>query len=242
MRHDPLMRSFVLPPRARRSASEPSVFPVGPEHQARLSFASRSLALAILLTACSDGPADDDAGATVLDSGAMTDAGKDDAGSDPEPDAGDPDDAGNTSCGCIDETLRWELEGGLVAFRAIQEVTACRTFTYTREPRGGAPMTCSNELPCQGDLTTIDALEDALAHPDVVAAFAAAPVLYGRDERALDGPLLVITYAGDAVSVGYPCEGAADCTEIPPGIAALDDLLGALASERLEEEPCASMF
>lgn len=173
-----------------------------------------------------DGGADDeDGGAVSIDAATELDGGE---------------------CGtCIAETLRWELEGGFVAYQSASEVQPCRTYEHTRTPNGGGASTsCTNLVPCDGDGATIGALNAALAHDDVVAAFAAAPVLYGRDQRPVDGALFQITQGGATVSVGAPCAGGGPggCVDIPPGVAALRELLTTLQGERLAEEDCVTTF
>jgi hypothetical protein len=185
-----------------------------------------------------DAGSSDDAGA--LDAGEPPDAAAiDDAGADA---GGGGDDAG-AQCECLDETLRWELDGGLRLWEATNEIVPCRTYEHTRTPRTGPSTSCTNEVPCAEDAITISELRAALAHPDVVAAFAAAPVLYGRDGRAFDAPLFVVTQGASAVSIGLPCmAGGGACTPIPPGVAALRDLLTTLEGERLAEGDCATTF
>jgi hypothetical protein len=202
----------------------------------------------VILVACGSGSTDADSGSGRPDSGRRADASVgidasagEDGGS--ESDAGERVDGGS-QCGCIEEPLRWDLEGGFRAFEGTDEVEVCRTYVYTRrEPGGGAVIgTCTNEVPCNGDVVTISELNAALAHADVVAAFEAAPILYGRDLRPVDAPLFQITYAGDTIQIGSPCAAEGGCTPIPPGVEALRDLLIMLEGERLDEEDCASMF
>lgn len=153
-------------------------------------------------------------------------------------------DGGNPECAaCIDEALRWELEGGLVPVRSVNEIRACRTYVRTHTMAGsGASASCSNQVPCVGQAITIDDVNAALAHPDVVAAFAAAPVIYGVEARPVDGPLFQITHGDRTIGIGFPCQGESGCIDVPPGVDALRALLTSLESERLAEEDCASTF
>lgn len=206
----------------------------------------------VLLLACGGGADDVDAGEQAMDAGSAGDAAADDAGADPaDSGAVDPPDAGGSDSGsgqctaCIAETLRWELKGGFAPLRGANEVHACRTYKHTRMTTrggGGGAMSCSNEVPCMGDATTIADLNAALAHADVVAAFAAAPILYGRDTRPVDGVVLDVTQGGRTFTVGSPCSGGTGCVAIPPGVTALRSLLTSLEDERLAEEDCASTF
>jgi len=188
-----------------------------------------------------------DAGPGQIDSGSRVDSGIGDADGGPAgTDSGRPD-AGTEvtdggSCVCIGETVTWGNEGGFTAWGATSEVSACRTYLYTRMPHGGTATTCTNQVPCQDDAVTTADLAAALEHADVVAAFAAAPVLYGQDGRPFDAPLFRITRAGRTFDVGLPCMGSGGCTPIPPGVAALRTLLVALESARLAAEDCATIF
>lgn len=192
------------------------------------------------------GPSAVDGGPTEEDGGGPDDdGGAEDDGGAVSVDAGLEDLDGGACSTCIAETLRWELEGGFVAYQSANEVQPCRTYEHTRTPNGGGtPTSCTNLVPCDGDGVTLAALNAALAHEDVVAAFAAAPVLYGRDQRPVDGALFQITQGGETVSIGSPCTGGGPggCVDIPPGVAALRELLTTLEGERLAEEDCASTF
>jgi len=194
---------------------------------------------AISLLAC-DGGAELDAGQPPVDASTRADAAASvDAGFNPRADGG-----GDPCTACIGETLRWERDGGFVPYRSASEVEACRGYEHTRMPfSGGAATSCTNTVPCEGDAITIGDLDAALAHADVVAAFAAAPILYGRDTRPVDGQLFQITLGSRTVSVGAECTGGGGpCEEIPAGVEALRALLTTLEEERLAEEDCATTF
>jgi hypothetical protein len=180
-----------------------------------------------------------DAGANPADSGASEDGGH------PADGGADPDDGGAQCSACIAQTLRWERDGGFVAYRSANEIEPCRDYEHTRTPfgSGGTTASCTGTVPCEGDAVTLDDLNTALAHTDDGAGVAAAPILYGYDSRPVDGQILQITRGGRTVSVGSPCEGGSgECVEIPPGVEALRALLTSLEGERLAEEDCASMF
>lgn len=228
------------------------------------------LVLFLPLTACGDGTGDVDSGAR--DAGGTTDAGAGDAGSTPTDsgvadsgsvDAGSVDagaDAGSTvdagavdggsdagtvdggACGCIDSTLRWRYEGGFVPNRAESRIDVCRDFSYARTVGTGPTTMCEDEVPCAGDEATIGDVNRALADTQVQAALTAAPVLYGRDTRPVDGRVFVIEYRGQEITIGSPCTATIGCTAIPAGVEALKDLLESLQDERLEAPGCASVF
>lgn len=93
-------------------------------------------------------------------------------------------------------------------------------------------------------MVTVGDVNAAFAHPDVVAAFAAAPILYGRDTRPVDGQVFEIEEVGGAiVTVGSDCGSVGPaCVAIPPGVAALQALLVRLETERLGESDCDTVF
>src|SRR5690606_4391945 len=74
-------------------------------------------------------------GPSRVAAGAAADGGPGDAAGGAEDDGGvvsvdaGPEDVGGGECGaCIAETLRWELEGGFVAYQSANEVQPCRTY------------------------------------------------------------------------------------------------------------------
>ncbi|XXX78328.1 hypothetical protein WMF30_06115 [Sorangium sp. So ce134] len=138
------------------------------------------------------------------------------------------------------ETIRWGANGG---FRATEETSAlspCRAFSFDRrELRGGKPLlTCSQELGGCEEAVSAGDVADALDHPDVVAALAAAPVLYGRDTRPVDGAVFRIQVGDAVVDVGDECGEAPDCVPVPDGVAALVDALRTLTKEQLARGTC----
>ena len=122
----------------------------------------------------------------------------------------------------------------------------CVTYRHVREDLSspsGAPLRCEAQVACSAPSgVSVESVVRALAHADVTAAFAQAPILYGRDMRPVDGQVLVLTRAGKNVTVGADCAGGTGCQAIPAGIKALEQLLRTLDSEQLAKEPCASVF
>lgn len=151
---------------------------------------------------------------------------------------------GGTSSGCLGSALEWGPVGGLVFFTSRSEVTPCRRFEFERVYRGtGEIESCASVVPCaSADQVDMADLLAALAHEDVAAAFEEVPGMLGLDTRPVDAPVLEITRDARSIQVGAPCsEGSTGCRKIPPGVAALVDLLRALQDERLAEGDCAQL-
>ncbi|MEM9188092.1 MAG: hypothetical protein AAGF12_02860 [Myxococcota bacterium] len=147
---------------------------------------------------------------------------------------------------CLANSYRWAFEGGRRIETSASAIEACREFEHRRMTRTPPARTCSNMIPgcgaMPGEITVADILE-ALAHPDVVAAFAAAPVLYGQDGRPFDAPLFELTETGRRpVQVGLDCRGIGSCTPIPAGVEALRDLLIRLEQQQLTIPDCSTTF
>ncbi len=149
---------------------------------------------------------------------------------------------GSADCGCMNTTVSWHRDGGFTSYTEISTLAPCTQYTLVREPFGDGPtLMCTQELAvgCTNSLGAAD-VRALLASADVQAAIAAAPVLYGEDPRAYDGQLLHIDVGDAVIEVGDACGSAAGCTAIPAGVQALAELLGELAAQEREREPCAS--
>jgi hypothetical protein len=186
-----------------------------------------------------------------MDSGILPDAGTTDAGA---MDAGVPDedagfgmaDGGAQACAsCVATRLEWGYSGGLVAYTRRQSVDPCNVFTLQQTDYfvdAGNP-SCTNEIPCVASgVYGMDSLLNALGHSDVIAAFAAAPVLFGVDQRPVDGPLFEADLGGSVIQVGSDCGGSVGCTAIPDGVRALRTLLLDLGTQRMAVEDCPTAF
>jgi hypothetical protein len=144
--------------------------------------------------------------------------------------------------------LTWGDDGGRIATRDFS-VLDCVTYRHVREnfsTPSAPPLRCEQQLACSAPSgVSAESVTSALTNADVRAAFARAPVLYGRDMRPVDGQVFMITQAGKVVTVGTDCSvpgtGGA-CEAIPAGVSALVRLLRALDQEQLASEPCASVF
>ena len=150
-----------------------------------------------------------------------------------------------STCGCIDETISWGNVGGLVAYVDRSEVVPCATYNHRRDPTFTDPISieCSQELmACPSGRLGLSDLLATLAHADVAAARAAAPVLYGRDLRPVDGTVFQIVIGADVIEVGADCTGAPGCVAIPDGVTALVELLRALDAQELGMGECGQAF
>jgi hypothetical protein len=144
----------------------------------------------------------------------------------------------STECGCVDDAIAWQLDGGLVGYLEEHELAACNTFGYTASPISTDPPTetCSRALDACESFVSPAEVQVAVDNAEVQAALAAAPVLYGTDNRPLDDQIFVFEVAGASVEVGAPCT---ECENpIPGGVSELVDLLTQLATEQLAEPPC----
>ena len=151
---------------------------------------------------------------------------------------------GSDDCGCVVDVITWGNDGGRVAYVDRSTLSPCDTFSHQRDPAGTDPPTlmCSQDLgPCTSTVSARE-INVALEQPDVRAALAAAPVLFGRDTRAFDGAVFRITVGAAVVEIGAPCNGAADCKEIPQTVAALGIRLRALTNQELARGSCRDTF
>lgn len=154
-------------------------------------------------------------------------------------------DASVTCTDCVSGTLSWGSNGGFVAFQDESSLAACRDFQRKRSPGidGGAPA-CTTQLgACSAAPVAVGDVERALAHPDVVAAFALATTpVYGTDSRPVDGTVFRITRDGKSIDVGNPCgsSSAPACVPIPPGVDALANVLRSLDTQELAKAACSA--
>jgi len=164
-------------------------------------------------------------------------------------DAGGSTDAGavvdaNVACSdCVTGTLSWGDNGGLVAYRDESSLAACRDFQRKRSTSSdGGSLSCTTQLgACDAGPVAVGDVERALAHPDVVAAFAAATTpVYGVDSRPVDGTVFEITRNGRSIDVGGDCGSspAPACVPIPPGVGALASVLKSLDTQELAKPAC----
>jgi hypothetical protein len=150
----------------------------------------------------------------------------------PTPDLDLPGSAGapaepTPTCQCLEVEIGWWVEGG-PAPRAIEaHLAPCATISVGR----GEPDTCVGELADCIEAFNINEVNAALQHPDLQAALAQAPVVYGRDQRDIGGQVDHIEIDGKVIEVGDDCDGASPC-EIPPGVHELEHLLGRIGARQ----------
>lgn len=155
--------------------------------------------------------------------------------------------APSTCSDCLSVEIAWAYDGGLSAYTSSSSLSACRQFTYARSD---VTQRCSVDLgACADPPISVADVERALADPDVVAALAGTTQLYGSDPRGCDGAVLDVTVGSRTVEVGGDCANAnscgpatAPCVPVPPGLAALADLLSRLQTQELATPTCKAIF
>ncbi len=153
---------------------------------------------------------------------------------------------------CLAKSFSWGTSGGFVPYTATSELAACRTFTFTRTETSANPPTsesCSLEIGgCDAAPVAVHDVEQALAHPDVVAALAGSVSLYGEDQTCDDGSNVFFVMDGKGFQVGAACSGGASCSSpdacvpVPPGVDALVQVLTDLTAQSLKVGECATKF
>jgi hypothetical protein len=146
---------------------------------------------------------------------------------------------------CVTGTLSWGDTGGLVTFRDESSLATCRDFQRKRTlSSDGGVSSCTTQVGgCDAPAVAIGDVERALAHPDVVSAFAAAATpVYGVDSRPVDGTVFEITRNGKSIDVGSPCgsSSAPACVQIPAGVDALAAVLRSLDTQELAKAACSA--
>ena len=151
---------------------------------------------------------------------------------------------GGDDCGCVVDVIIWGSDGGRVAHVDRSTLSPCDAFSHQRHPAGTDPPTlmCSQDLGTCTSTVSAREINVALEQPDVRAALAAAPILFGRDTRPVDGSVFRITVGGAVIEIGEPCNGIAGCKEIPQTVAALGIRLRALTNQELARGSCRDTF
>jgi hypothetical protein len=156
-----------------------------------------------------------------------------------------PPDAGAPVC-AFDTTYRYGDGGGHVIYEDRTTLTPPSSYQRTRNPVQTDPPSyaCSPALPaCNSAAIDVSDVMRDLADADVQKALAmATPPIYGRDQRPVDGNIFsFLRNDGRGFLAGSPCNGAAACVEIPPGVANLLQTLRALDDQQLKDASCAAL-
>jgi len=172
--------------------------------------------------------------ASTTDAG-VTDARVTDAGAAIDSSDG-PADAGSARCS-LDHSYRFGNNGGLVAYADSSALAPPRTLVVSRDRfRNAAPTQCMRDVPCyDASLVDVQGIQQALAHPDVVAALAMTTrPFYGTDTRPADGVVFIFDRDDQR---GF----TAGSGNVPPGIRALANLLLRVQSETAATPACAGL-
>jgi hypothetical protein len=135
------------------------------------------------------------------------------------------------------------MNGGHAVFHDASALEVCDLFVHRRTP----VVTSSPTLFCEQPITDCASaigpgdVARAASDPDVRAAIAVAPVLYGEDPRPYDGQVLQIQIGTAIIEVGEACR-MAGCKPIPAGVGTLGNLLRSLTKQELARPPCKMTF
>jgi hypothetical protein len=155
---------------------------------------------------------------------------------------------------CLSDTVTWGPNGGLVSSTEESTLSSCRQYQHSSTPAVPAtdppasPTVCTvaDIGGCDAAAPAIHDIEEALAHPDVVAALAGNVPVYGEDNRPCDGSVTSITFGGHTLLVGGEC-GTGDncfadqaCVPVPAGVRALVDLLADIDAKEKPLATCAT--
>ena len=157
---------------------------------------------------------------------------------------------GEAHCHSVAGAYEYGAVGGMVAWSSRAFLPGGAKYRYQRTYYRDSRMVtaaCSPDLPpCTADAdVTPPAIDKAFAHGDVQKAFASkTPIFYGRDTRPVDGTAFEVKRTSDGRSflIGSPCSAPPvaeeQCTEIPPGLTALRELLLKLDQQQLGHPQC----
>jgi hypothetical protein len=152
-------------------------------------------------------------------------------------------------CSSVAGAYEYGAVGGMVAWSSRAFLPGGATYRYQRtwyrDPQVTA--SCSPFIPpCTANArVTSPMINQAFAHRDVQKAFESKTVIfYGRDTRPVDGTAFEVkrTTDGRSFLIGGPCSAPRvveqQCIEIPPGLAALRELLLKLDQQQLDHPFC----
>jgi hypothetical protein len=155
------------------------------------------------------------------------------------------------TCHSVAGAYEYGAVGGMVAWSSRAFLFGEAKYAYQRTYHVHPKMTtasCSPDIPpCTAHSSvTARAINEAFAHADVQRAFeSTTPIFYGRDTRPVDGTAFEVkrTSDGHSILIGSPCSTRPVvvgqlCTEVPPGLKALRDLLLKLDQQQLAHPSC----
>lgn len=134
---------------------------------------------------------------------------------------------------CLDDDVVLSFASGRGSQLTTITFSSCNGFDHLQTYRSAPSVDCPGTLPCDG-ASSVSALRAALANPDVVAAFAAAPVSFGGLHTP-GGITWRITRGGKTISVALQ----RDVDKIPKGVLDLLTLLQAIDAAQIAGTPCA---
>lgn len=148
----------------------------------------------------------------------------------------------------LDRSYSFGSIGGLRPFYEEAKLERAGRFTLTRHSPGGGtpPVACNNQLPrCgarPGLITTAEVMK-ALAAPDVMAAFAPTPQVFGHDARPYDGTAFSVTRDdGHGVIIGVRCDATHTCARpLPEALAQLGTLLNQVVEQQRAAGGCEAL-
>jgi len=153
-------------------------------------------------------------------------------------------------CG-FDAVYTYGQTGGLVAYSDQVTLTPPASYVLTRTVNSSASSaaggSCGPALPaCGGSAIDVDDIMQAIADPTVqllISLSTMQPTLVGLDQRPVDGTVFSFKKSGTAgFLVGAPCNGAANCTEIPGAVTNLRDYLLKLDAQQRQDPSCVSFL
>jgi hypothetical protein len=168
---------------------------------------------------------------------------------DPEPNAAAPPctgaEAHDVRCSLV-SPLSFAWEGGLALWGDSSQLTPQNAYDRVRDfyqDTTRPDMTCTAAVPrCSRDSRVVTASDvtRVVNEPSVVAAFGAGPPVYGYDDRANDGTVLILRRPdGRGVVIGSPCAGCFVANPVTPALLAINPVLRGLEQQMLSTDGCA---
>jgi hypothetical protein len=149
-------------------------------------------------------------------------------------------------CG-FDAVYTYGPNGGLVAYTDQVTLTPPASYVRVRTATNGSTAmggACGPALPACGSGTIdVSHIMSDIADPTIQLLLSLStmqPTLLGVDQRPFDGTVFSFKKAGGAgFLVGAPCNGAANCVEIPGAVGNLMSDLQKLDAQQAQDPSCA---